>query len=155
MTGAGPAGLTAAAELSPVAIPDIVPGQADSAGASWRGRYDRLRLNTCRRTSRLAPSRYPAHTALFLSCDDMVGYLEDYPVPGVRVGTRVERIDRHQAGRGAKPTAWAGLHTRAPGPVHGLGDILISRRQARKPRASSLGLPSLSARSACSTRLRQ
>jgi cation diffusion facilitator CzcD-associated flavoprotein CzcO len=101
VTGAGPAGLAAAAELSPVAIPDVVPGQADSAGASWRGRYDRLRLNTCRQTSRLAHSRYPAHTALFPSRNDMVSYLEDYAarhVPGVRVGTRVERIDRHQAG---------------------------------------------------------
>ena len=42
-----------------------------------------------------------------------------------------------------------------PGPVHGLSDILISRRQARKPRASGLGLPSLSVRSARSTWLRQ
>ena len=46
VTGADRAGLAAAAELSPVAIPDVVPGQADSAGGSWRGRYDRLRLNT-------------------------------------------------------------------------------------------------------------
>jgi hypothetical protein len=46
LTDADPAGLAAAAELSPVAIPDVVPGQTDSAGGSWRGRYDRLWLNT-------------------------------------------------------------------------------------------------------------
>ncbi len=55
--GAGPAGLAAAAELSQMAIPNVVLEQADSVGASWRGRYDRLRLNTCRWTSRLPRSR--------------------------------------------------------------------------------------------------
>jgi hypothetical protein len=42
-----------------------------------------------------------------------------------------------------------------PGPGHGLGDRLVSWRRARTPRASGLGLPSLSARSARSARLRQ
>ena len=107
--GAGPAGLAAAAELGRMGILSVVLEQADSVGASWRGRYDRLRLNTCRWTSRLPRSRYPAHTALFPSRDDVISYLEDYAarhVPGVRFGTRVERIDRHPAG-------WE-LHTSRP-----------------------------------------
>ena len=71
--------------------------QADSAGASWLGRYDRLRLNTCRWTSRLPNSSYTAHAGLFPSRDQIVSYLEDYAqrhALDVRVRTRVERIDR-------------------------------------------------------------
>jgi putative flavoprotein involved in K+ transport len=56
--GAGPAGLAAAAELGRLGIPATVLEQADSVGAARRGRYDRLRLNTCRWTSRLPRSRY-------------------------------------------------------------------------------------------------
>jgi putative flavoprotein involved in K+ transport len=51
--GAGPAGLAAAAALGHRGIPATVLERADSAGASWLGRYDRLRLNTCRWTSQL------------------------------------------------------------------------------------------------------
>jgi len=96
--GAGPAGLAAAAELGRRRIPCSVLEQADSVAASWRGRYDRLRLNTCRWTSRLSHSAYPAHTGLFPSRDQIVSYLEDYAqrhALDVRVRTRVERIDRH------------------------------------------------------------
>ena len=57
--GAGPAGLAAAAELGRRRIPCTVLEQADSVAASWRGRYDRLRLNTCRWTSRLPHSSLP------------------------------------------------------------------------------------------------
>ena len=75
--------------------------QAGTVGASWRGRYDRLRLNTCRWTSRLPRSGYPEGTALFPSRDQVVSYLEDYArrhVPDVRLRTCVERIDRHDGG---------------------------------------------------------
>lgn len=44
----GPAGLAAAAALGREEIPATVLEQADYAGASWLGRYERLRLNTCR-----------------------------------------------------------------------------------------------------------
>ena len=56
---AGPAGLAAAAALGREGIPAAVLEQADSAAASWLGRYDRLRLNTCRWTSRLPHSPLP------------------------------------------------------------------------------------------------
>ena len=55
--GAGPAGLAAAAALGRAGIPATVLEQADTAAASWLGRYDRLRLNTCRWTSQLPHSR--------------------------------------------------------------------------------------------------
>jgi cation diffusion facilitator CzcD-associated flavoprotein CzcO len=99
--GAGPAGLAAAAELGRLGIPATVLEQADSAGAAWRGRYDRLRLNTCRWTSRLPRSRYPAQAGLFPSRDQMTSYLEDYAqrhVLRLRLRTRAERIDPHPRG---------------------------------------------------------
>jgi putative flavoprotein involved in K+ transport len=43
--GAGPAGLAAAAELRRRGVPAVVLDRADAIGSSWRGRYDRLRLN--------------------------------------------------------------------------------------------------------------
>src|SRR5439155_1088100 len=46
--GAGPAGLAVAAELAHSGVRSVVLERADAVGACWRGRYDRLRLNTCR-----------------------------------------------------------------------------------------------------------
>src|SRR6516164_509335 len=99
--GAGPAGLAAAAALGREGIPATVLEQAGSAAASWLGRYDRLRLNTCRWTSQLPHSRYPARTALFPSCDEVISYLKDYAhrhALEIRARTRVERIDRRDGG---------------------------------------------------------
>ena len=146
--GAGPAGLAAAAELGRMGIPSVVLEQAGSVGASWRGRYDRLRLNTCQATSRLPRSRYPAHTALFPSRDDVISYLEDYAarhVPGVRFGTRVERIDRHQAGWELHTSAGlAGCQARDRGhrprshPAHAL---MARTRPLHRPPAARGRLP--------------
>src|SRR5438067_5280365 len=99
--GAGPAGLAMAAELAHSGVRSVVLERADAIGAAWRGRYDRLRLNTCRWTSRLPHSRYARGAALFPSRDEMVRYLEDYASRhrlDVRLGTRVERIDRSDGG---------------------------------------------------------
>jgi cation diffusion facilitator CzcD-associated flavoprotein CzcO len=71
--------------------------RADAVGASWRARYDRLRLNSSRPFSRLPGGRYPRGTGIFPSRDEMVGYLEGYAERhqiDVRLGTRVDRIDR-------------------------------------------------------------
>ena len=51
--GAGPAGLASAAELRRRGVPAVVLERADAVAASWRGRYDRLRLNTSRWFSKL------------------------------------------------------------------------------------------------------
>jgi cation diffusion facilitator CzcD-associated flavoprotein CzcO len=94
--GSGPAGLAVAGELSRSGVPSVVLERADSVGASWRGRYDRLRLNTCRLTSKLPRSRYTKGTGLFPSRDEIVRYLEDYAKQrklDVRLGVRVDRID--------------------------------------------------------------
>ena len=115
--GAGPAGLAAAAALGREGIPATVLEQADSAAASWLGRYDRLRLNTCRRTSQLPHSRYPARTALFPSRDEVISYLEDYAqrhALEIRVRTRVGRIDRRDGGWQLHTPAGPATTTLAP-----------------------------------------
>jgi putative flavoprotein involved in K+ transport len=94
--GAGPAGLAAAAELGRRGVPAVVLDQAEAIGASWRGRYDRLRLNSSRWFSKLPGGRYARGTGIFPSRDEMVGYLESYAERhqlDVRLRTRVERID--------------------------------------------------------------
>jgi cation diffusion facilitator CzcD-associated flavoprotein CzcO len=99
--GAGPAGLASAAELRRRGVPALVLEQADAIGASWRGRYDRLRLNSSRWFSKLPGGRYARGTGMFPSRDEVVGYLEDYAerhAVDVRLNTRVERIDRNGAG---------------------------------------------------------
>lgn len=101
IVGAGPAGLAAAAELRRGGVRSVVLERGDAIGASWRGRYDRLRLNTCRWTSRLPGFRYPRGTGLFPSRDEMVGYLEQYARRNeldVRLGSRVESIERSDRG---------------------------------------------------------
>jgi putative flavoprotein involved in K+ transport len=96
IVGAGSAGLAAAGELRRVGVSSVVLERGEGIGTSWRGRYDRLRLNTCRWTSTLPGSRYPRGTGLFPSRDEMVSYLEEYARRNgidVRLGTRVESIE--------------------------------------------------------------
>ena len=46
VVGAGPAGVSVAVALKDRGITPMLIDQADQVGASWRGRYDRLKLNT-------------------------------------------------------------------------------------------------------------
>ena len=99
--GAGPAGLASAAELERAGIRTIVLERANAIGASWRGRYDRLRLNSSRPFSKLPRSRFARGTGMFPTRDEMVSYLEGYAKRhelDIRLGTRVERIDPHDDG---------------------------------------------------------
>lgn len=67
-------------------------------GASWRDRYDRLRLNSARWFSTLPGAGYPRGTGMFPSRDEVARYLADYAerkALDVRLGVRVERIERH------------------------------------------------------------
>jgi cation diffusion facilitator CzcD-associated flavoprotein CzcO len=99
--GAGVAGLAVGGELARARIPNVVLERAAAIASSWRGRYDRLRLNTSRFTSKLQRSPYSKGTGLFPSRDEMVTYLERYAQERgveVRLGVHVERIDRDGGG---------------------------------------------------------
>ena len=100
--GAGPAGLAAAAELSRVGVPAVILERSEAVASSWRGRYDRLRLNTSRLSSALPGSRFPRGTPLFPGRDAYIRYLEDYATGhglDVRFGERADRIERAADGR--------------------------------------------------------
>jgi cation diffusion facilitator CzcD-associated flavoprotein CzcO len=99
--GAGPAGLAVAAELGRRGVRATVLEQASAVASSWRGRYDRLRLNSSRWFSNLPGQRLPRAAGAFPSRDQMVSYLEGYARGAgleVRLNTRAERIDRDQDG---------------------------------------------------------
>lgn len=96
MCGAGTAGLAAAATLKAAGLEPIVLEQADQVGASWRTRYDGLRLNTAAwmstqpgyRARRRRYGEYPSR-------DKWVEYLEDYAAHhriDVQFGTEVQRV---------------------------------------------------------------
>jgi cation diffusion facilitator CzcD-associated flavoprotein CzcO len=77
--GAGAAGLAAAAMLGRCGVAATVLERSDCVGASWRGRYDGLRLNTAGwmstmpgyRATRRRYGEYPSR-------DSWIQYLEDY-----------------------------------------------------------------------------
>ena len=99
--GAGPAGLAAAVALGRRGIPVTVLERDDAVASSWRGRYDRLRLNSSRPFSKLPRAGFPRGTPMFPSRDEVVAYLEGYAGRNqieVRLGTRLERIDRNGEG---------------------------------------------------------
>lgn len=101
MVGAGPAGLASAAELRRRGIPVTVLERANAIASSWRGRYDRLRLNSSRPFSKLPGERYVRGTPIFPTRDEIVAYLEGYATRNridVRLGTTLERIDRRGDG---------------------------------------------------------
>lgn len=100
--GAGTAGLAAAATLQGVGVDTIVLERTEQLGASWRTRYDGLRLNTTGWMStqpgfRASRRRYGE----FPSRDKWVQYLEDYATHhrlDVRFDTHVHGV--HLADRG-------------------------------------------------------
>jgi cation diffusion facilitator CzcD-associated flavoprotein CzcO len=126
VVGAGPAGLASAAELERRGIRATVLEQADAVAASWRGRYDRLRLNSSRWFSNLPGARYPRASGAFPSRDDVVGYLERYAASkhiDVRLNTRLERIDRNGSG-------WT---LRTSEGDHSAGDVIVASGYAHSP----------------------
>jgi cation diffusion facilitator CzcD-associated flavoprotein CzcO len=99
--GAGPAGLATAVQLRRRGIPVVVLERASAVGASWRGRYDRLRLNSSRPFSKLPGAAYPRGTGMFPSRDEVVDYLERYARDNdieIRFRTHVERLEEDGGG---------------------------------------------------------
>ncbi|MGH3676356.1 MAG: flavin-containing monooxygenase [Mycobacterium sp.] len=95
--GAGPAGIAMAVSLRDRGRRPLVIDRADKVGASWRGRYDRLKLNTGRPFSHLPNRRYPKGTPMFPHRDDVIAHLERHAHEDgieLRLGTEVYRIDR-------------------------------------------------------------
>jgi cation diffusion facilitator CzcD-associated flavoprotein CzcO len=95
--GAGPAGLASAAALRRKGVRSLVLERSPNVASSWRGRYDRLRLNSSRPFSKLLGTRFPQGTPMFPSRDEMVSYYEGYAQRNhvdVRHEVTVERIDR-------------------------------------------------------------
>jgi putative flavoprotein involved in K+ transport len=94
--GAGTAGLAAAATLQGAGVDTVVLERTDEIGASWRTRYDGLRLNTPGWMStqpgfRASRRRYGE----FPSRDAWIQYLEDYAAHhriDIRFGTRVHVV---------------------------------------------------------------
>jgi hypothetical protein len=112
VVGAGPAGVSAALALKDVGLRPLVLDRADRVGSSWRTRYDRLRLNTCRPLSHLPDRRFPKGTPMFPTRDQVVEHLERHATEDgieLRLGTRVERVARDD-GRWAVHTSAGEFH---------------------------------------------
>ncbi|ESX19696.1 NAD(P)/FAD-dependent oxidoreductase [Mesorhizobium sp. C264A] len=99
--GAGAAGLAAADALGRRGVRVVVLEKEPRIAEPWRGRHEKLTLNTHRALSALPGLAYPPRTAAFPNKDAIVGYLEDFArARGIRVefGTAVERIGRRGNG---------------------------------------------------------
>lgn len=97
VVGAGPAGVSAALALKDAGLRPLVLDQAEQVGSSWRGRYDRLRLNSPRPLSHLPGRCFPKRTPMFPTRDQMIEHLQHHAHEdgiALRLGTRVDRIAR-------------------------------------------------------------
>jgi cation diffusion facilitator CzcD-associated flavoprotein CzcO len=95
VVGGGPAGISAAAALREAGVRASVLEQGAAVGTAWRGRYDRLRLNSSRFTSRLLGAAHDREAGLFPPRDAFVEHLERAARGlDVRAGVCAERIDR-------------------------------------------------------------
>jgi cation diffusion facilitator CzcD-associated flavoprotein CzcO len=97
VVGAGQSGLSAALSLKDLGLDPLVLERADAVASAWRGRYDRLKLNTWRAFSHLPDRPFPKGTGKFPTRDNLVEHLERHAAEAgldIRLGTTVERIDR-------------------------------------------------------------
>jgi hypothetical protein len=88
--------------------------RADAVAASWRGRYDRLKLNTGRPFSH-SQRPYPKGTPMFPHRDDVVAHLHRHAhEDGIELllGTEVHRIDRRARAGGYTPRRATSMRAR-------------------------------------------
>ncbi|BBX37633.1 FAD dependent oxidoreductase [Mycolicibacterium mageritense DSM 44476 = CIP 104973] len=101
VVGAGPSGVAAALSLSDAGLRPLLIDRADHVGSSWRARYDRLKLNTGRRTSHMPNRPYPEGTAVFPTRDQVVAHLDHHAHEAgieLMLSTCVARIDKDAEG---------------------------------------------------------
>ena len=94
--GAGPSGVAVAVSLLDCGVRPLLVDRADYVGSSWRGRYDRLKLNTGRPLSHLPSRRYPQGTSIFPTPNDVAEHLHRHAHDdgiALRLATTVNRID--------------------------------------------------------------
>jgi putative flavoprotein involved in K+ transport len=99
--GAGTAGLSAAAMLSKARIRVRVLERTTQVGASWRRRYDTLRLNTLGWMSTQPGFHVGRRYSHFPHRDEWIGYLEryaDHHRVQIQFKAEVARIDRSDPG---------------------------------------------------------
>ena len=94
--GAGPSGVAVAVSLLDCGVRPLLVDRADYVGSSWRGRYDRLKLNTGRPLSHLPNRPYPQGTSIFPTPNDVAEHLHRHAHEdgiALRLATTVNRID--------------------------------------------------------------
>lgn len=97
IVGAGHCGVASALALKDAGVRSLILERSDSAAAAWRGRYDRLKLNTVRPLSHLPRRPFPKGTPMFPSREDMIEHIERHAAEDgldFRFRTPVERIAR-------------------------------------------------------------
>jgi putative flavoprotein involved in K+ transport len=101
--GGGPGGLSVAYALRAQGIRAVVLEKSDRVGASWRRHYDRLRLHTTRRLSKLPGLPIPRRFGRWVARDDVVRYLEKYAEHHdleIVTGVEVSRVEPAPDGSG-------------------------------------------------------
>jgi cation diffusion facilitator CzcD-associated flavoprotein CzcO len=101
IVGAGPSGIATALSLRDRGLHPLVLDRADKVGASWRGRYERLKLNTHRDYSHLPERPYPPGTPILPTRADVIEHLQRHAYEDgieLQLDTEVHRIDRQSGG---------------------------------------------------------
>jgi glycine/D-amino acid oxidase-like deaminating enzyme len=99
--GAGPSGVATALSLRDRGLRPLLVDRADHVGSSWKARYDRLKLNTGRRTSHMPNRPYPKETGVFPTRDQVVEHLDRHAhEEGIELllDTTVARMDPTASG---------------------------------------------------------
>ena len=101
VVGAGPAGIGSALALKDRGLRPLVIDRAEEVASSWRGRYERLRLNSSRPLSHLPGRRYPTGTPIFPTRDDMIEHVDRHAREegiDLRLGTAADRVESQNGG---------------------------------------------------------
>ena len=96
--GAGAAGLAAACALRHAGLTTVIIDRGEAVGESWRGRYQRLRLNTARRRSGLPFTPIARREGRWVRRDGFAEYLASYAMEhglAPRFGVGARRIEPH------------------------------------------------------------